>query len=77
MIILLWYSLTPLRTVFNFYRTVTVIVVSRLAYRKGIDLLVAAAPRICAAFPNVRFVVGTRLSCLHVISLVYMTLPRR
>jgi len=60
-----------------FYRTVTVIVVSRLAYRKGIDLLVAAAPRICAAFPNVRFVVGTCLSCLHVISLVYMTLPRR
>jgi len=38
--------------------TITVIVISRLAYRKGIDLLVAAAPRICAAFPNVRFVIG-------------------
>ncbi|KAI0273109.1 transferase [Russula aff. rugulosa BPL654] len=38
--------------------TITVIVISRLAYRKGIDLLVAAAPRICAAFPNIRFVVG-------------------
>lgn len=38
--------------------TITVIVISRLAYRKGIDLLVATAPRICAAFPNVRFVVG-------------------
>ncbi|KAH9995194.1 transferase [Russula compacta] len=37
---------------------ITVIVISRLAYRKGIDLLVATAPRICAAFPNVRFVVG-------------------
>ena len=34
---------------------------SRLAYRKGIDLLVATAPRICALFPNVNFVVG--LSC--------------
>lgn len=38
--------------------TITIVVVSRLAYRKGIDLLVAIAPRICAAFPNVRFVVG-------------------
>lgn len=33
-------------------------VISRLAYRKGIDLLVATAPRICALFPNVRFIVG-------------------
>ncbi|PBK83481.1 glycosyltransferase family 4 protein [Armillaria gallica] len=38
--------------------TVTVVVLSRFAYRKGIDLLVATAPRICNAFPNVRFVVG-------------------
>ncbi|KAF8237378.1 transferase [Tricholoma matsutake] len=38
--------------------TITIVVLSRLAYRKGIDLLVATAPRICAAFPNVRFVVG-------------------
>ncbi|KAJ2915867.1 hypothetical protein MD484_g4552, partial [Candolleomyces efflorescens] len=37
---------------------VTIVVVSRLAYRKGIDLLVATAPRICARFPNVHFVVG-------------------
>ncbi|KAJ3007552.1 hypothetical protein NUW54_g3508 [Trametes sanguinea] len=38
--------------------TITVVVLSRLAYRKGIDLLVATAPRICARFPNVRFVIG-------------------
>jgi glycosyltransferase involved in cell wall biosynthesis len=37
---------------------VTIVVISRLAYRKGIDLLVAAAPRICSAFPNVKFVIG-------------------
>ncbi|KIY47322.1 transferase [Fistulina hepatica ATCC 64428] len=37
---------------------ITIVVVSRLAYRKGIDLLVATAPRICAMFPNVKFVVG-------------------
>lgn len=45
--------------------TVTIVVISRLAYRKGVDLLVAIAPRICAAFPNVRFVVGVYfvLSC--------------
>lgn len=37
---------------------VTIVVLSRLAYRKGIDLLVACAPRICAKYPNVRFAIG-------------------
>ncbi|KAJ7595129.1 glycosyltransferase family 4 protein [Mycena floridula] len=37
---------------------ITIVFLSRLAYRKGIDLLVPTAPRICKAFPNVRFVVG-------------------
>jgi phosphatidylinositol glycan class A protein len=41
-----------------FFRVVTIVVISRLAYRKGIDLLVATAPRICAAFPQVKFLVG-------------------
>lgn len=38
--------------------TINIVVISRLAYRKGIDLLVATAPRVCAAFPNVKFIVG-------------------
>ncbi|KAF9064279.1 glycosyltransferase family 4 protein [Rhodocollybia butyracea] len=37
---------------------ITIVVLSRLVYRKGIDLLVATAPRICAAFQNVRFLIG-------------------
>ncbi|KAF7348567.1 Phosphatidylinositol N-acetylglucosaminyltransferase subunit A [Mycena venus] len=37
---------------------ITIIFLSRLVYRKGIDLLVATAPRICREFPNVRFLVG-------------------
>ena len=46
---------------------VTIVVISRLAYRKGIDLLVATAPRICKLFPNARFVVGAffQNSCKH------------
>ncbi|KAI0826359.1 transferase [Irpex lacteus] len=36
----------------------TIVVVARFAYRKGIDLLVATAPRICQKFPDVRFVIG-------------------
>jgi len=39
-------------------KTVNIVVISRLAYRKGIDLLVATAPRICALCPNVRFIIG-------------------
>ncbi|KDQ09440.1 glycosyltransferase family 4 protein [Botryobasidium botryosum FD-172 SS1] len=38
--------------------TINIVVVSRLAYRKGVDLLVATAPRICSLFPNVNFIVG-------------------
>ncbi len=37
---------------------VTIVIISRLVYRKGIDLLVAAAPQICELYPNVRFLVG-------------------
>ena len=37
---------------------VNIIIMSRLVYRKGIDLLVAAAPQICDLHPQVRFIVG-------------------
>lgn len=43
------------------FSSVYIVVLSRLAYRKGIDLLVATAPRICSAFPNVNFIVGKSL----------------
>ncbi|KAJ2706420.1 Phosphatidylinositol N-acetylglucosaminyltransferase GPI3 subunit [Coemansia sp. IMI 203386] len=37
---------------------ITIVVLSRLVYRKGIDLLVAAVPRVCAKYPRVRFLIG-------------------
>ncbi|KAJ6495404.1 transferase [Mycena sanguinolenta] len=37
---------------------INIVFLSRLVYRKGIDLLVATAPRICRDFPNVRFIIG-------------------
>ncbi|VDN11979.1 unnamed protein product [Dibothriocephalus latus] len=37
---------------------VTIIVVSRLVYRKGTDLLAAIIPPICSTFPNVKFIIG-------------------
>lgn len=37
---------------------VTIVVISRLVYRKGMDLLVAIIPRICAMHKNVRFIIG-------------------
>ncbi|PWN46310.1 UDP-Glycosyltransferase/glycogen phosphorylase [Ceraceosorus guamensis] len=36
----------------------TIVVLSRLMYRKGIDLLIASIPRICERHPDVRFVIG-------------------
>jgi phosphatidylinositol glycan class A protein len=49
--------------------TVIIVVIARLAYRKGIDLFVAAAPQICAQFPDVRFIVGTTF--LHAMNVRY------
>lgn len=43
----------------------TIVCVSRLAYRKGIDLLIAAIPLVCAANPKVRFIIGTSCLRLH------------
>ena len=37
---------------------IKVVVVSRLVYRKGVDLLVGIIPPICKAFPNVDFLIG-------------------
>lgn len=37
---------------------VTVVILSRLAYRKGVDLLLDVLPRICRSHATVRFVIG-------------------
>jgi len=37
---------------------ITVVVVSRLTYRKGVDLLVGAVPAICRRHPHVRWLIG-------------------
>ncbi|CAH8379340.1 unnamed protein product [Eruca vesicaria subsp. sativa] len=37
---------------------ITIVVISRLVYRKGADLLVEVIPQVCRLHPNVRFVVG-------------------
>ena len=39
---------------------ITIVCVSRLVHRKGIDLLIGAMPKICAKYADVRFVVGAR-----------------
>src|SRR5579862_1837309 len=37
---------------------VVIVVISRLYYNKGIDLLVAVIPRICAIHPGARFIIA-------------------
>ncbi|OLY84838.1 Phosphatidylinositol N-acetylglucosaminyltransferase gpi3 subunit [Smittium mucronatum] len=37
---------------------ITVVILSRLVYRKGMDLLTVAIPRICQMHKNVRFIIG-------------------
>jgi len=37
---------------------ITVVVVSRLVYRKGVDVLVDLIPKICSALPDVDFLIG-------------------
>ena len=38
--------------------TIVIVVISRLFYNKGTDLLIAAIPRILANYPNVRFIIA-------------------
>jgi phosphatidylinositol glycan class A protein len=38
--------------------TITIVVISRLFYNKGTDLLIAALPRILASHPHVRFIIA-------------------
>ncbi|KAH9497777.1 hypothetical protein DERF_013737 [Dermatophagoides farinae] len=36
----------------------TIVVLSRLVYRKGIDLLAAVIPQICRQYPSIKFLIG-------------------
>ncbi|KAG9051341.1 hypothetical protein FS837_009608 [Tulasnella sp. UAMH 9824] len=49
---------TPAEPIIPSGSEITIVVVSRLAYRKGMDLLVATAPRVCRMYPQVRFLIG-------------------
>ncbi|RZB42477.1 Phosphatidylinositol N-acetylglucosaminyltransferase subunit A isoform I [Glycine soja] len=37
---------------------IVIVVISRLVYRKGVDLLVEVIPEVCRLHPNVRFIIG-------------------
>ena len=38
--------------------SVTIVVMSRLVYRKGADFLAVIIPEICSGFPTVDFIIG-------------------
>ena len=38
--------------------TVNIVIISRVVYRKGIDLVAELIPLACARFPHVHFIVG-------------------
>lgn len=38
--------------------TITIVVISRLVYRKGMDLLAALIPEVCHKYKNVNFIIG-------------------
>ncbi len=42
----------------NVHEKIVIVVVSRLVYRKGIDLIIDVIPPICERFPNVEFLIG-------------------
>ena len=51
-------NVVPLPQHLGPHDTITIVVISRLFYNKGTDLLVAAIPRILANHPNVRFIIA-------------------
>ena len=56
------YSITFINNVIinslSFFVTVTIIIISRLVYRKGMDLLAGVIPEICSLYDNVDFIIG-------------------
>jgi glycosyltransferase involved in cell wall biosynthesis len=49
---------TPTTSRYDANVVVVIVVISRLYYNKGIDLLVAVIPRICAIHPGARFIIA-------------------
>ena len=47
-----------LNTVHFMFFVVNIVVMSRLVYRKGADLLVGLVPLVCKARPEVHFIIG-------------------
>ncbi len=45
--------------------SITIVVASRLAYRKGADLLVSVIPKICELYPQVNFLIGMIRNAIH------------
>jgi len=39
-------------------QTITIVTITRLTYRKGVDLLIKVIPLVCKAYPNVKFLVA-------------------
>lgn len=37
---------------------VNIVVISRLVYRKGVDLLLAIVPQVCQRYPHINFIIG-------------------
>lgn len=52
---------------------ITVVVMSRLVYRKGIDLLIEVIPHICKMFPSVQFIIGKHV---HDVCLLNFSCPK-
>lgn len=48
----------PAQSVLNADDPITVVIISRLVYRKGIDLVARAIPIVCAQSPRVNFLIG-------------------
>lgn len=46
---------------------VVIVTLSRLVYRKGIDLLAAIIPAVCARHPHVDFIIGMRMVFMHLV----------
>lgn len=43
----------------------TIVCITRFVYRKGIDLLIAALPKVCALHSDVQFLIGAPLVLRH------------
>jgi phosphatidylinositol glycan class A protein len=59
-----WMKIIQSNCMTGIYLGINIVILSRLVYRKGVDLVIDVIPKICQRFENVYFIIGNVDLCI-------------